>query len=252
MAGKPNALSWLVVFVLVCAASASASIFGNVRGVVHDPQHRPIKGAVVTIKSVSSDWQQTITTDNAGEFFLQAVPLGEYTVKVTSEGFALQAHRIIVNSGNMSDIHFQLSIAATGETVDVSDVASLVNPQSSRSETLIGRNDIAASPGADRSNSLQMITNFVPGSYMVHDQLHVRGGHQVSWLIDGVPVPNTNIGSNVGPQFDPKDMDVMEIQRGGYAADYGDRTYGVFNVIPRSGFERNREIEVLATYGSVD
>ena len=62
MAGKPNALSWLVVFVLVCAASASASIFGNVRGVVHDPQHRPIKGAVVTIKSVSSDWQQTIAT----------------------------------------------------------------------------------------------------------------------------------------------------------------------------------------------
>src|ERR1051325_462348 len=35
-------------------------------------------------------------------------------------------------------------------------------------------------------------------------------------------------------------------------ADYGDRTYGVFNVIPRSGFERNREIEVLATYGNFD
>jgi len=250
MAGKPNVLSWLVVFVLMCAASASASIFGNVRGVVHDPQHRPIKGAVVTIKSVSSDWQQTITTDNAGEFLLQAVPLGEYTVKVTSEGFALQAQRIIVNSGNMSDIHFQLSIAATGETLDVSDVASLVDPQSSSSETLIGRNDIAASPGADRSNSLQMITNFVPGSYMVHDQLHVRGGHQVSWLIDGVPVPNTNIGSNVGPQFDPKDIDTLEVGRGGYSADFGDHTYGVFNVVPRSGFERNNGGELLLNYGS--
>src|ERR1700739_1010786 len=45
-------------------------------------------------------------------------------------------------------------------------------------------------------------------------------------------------------------MDVVEIQRGGYDADYGDRTYGVFNVIPRSGFERNREIELLATYGN--
>jgi len=66
--------------------------------------------------------------------------------------------------------------------------------------------------------------------------------------VDGIPVPNTNIASNVGPQFDPKDMDVVEIQRGGYAADYGDRTYGVFNVIPRSGFERDREIELLATY----
>ena len=49
---------------------------------------------------------------------------------------------------------------------------------------------------------------------MVHDQLHVRGGHQVTWAIDGVPVPNTNIATNVGPQFDPKDVDYMEVQRG--------------------------------------
>ena len=36
---------------------------------------------------------------------------------------------------------------------------------------------------------------------MVHDQLHVRGGHQVTWAIDGVPIPNTNIATNVGPQI---------------------------------------------------
>src|SRR5262249_7929504 len=76
------------------------------------------------------------------------------------------------------------------------------------------------------------------------------GGHQISWLVDGVPVPNTNIAANVGPQFDPKDMDVMEVQRGGYSAEYGDRTYGTLNVIPRSGFERDRQIELVATYGS--
>ncbi len=95
-----------------------------------------------------------------------------------------------------------------------------------------------------------MITNYVPGSYMVHDQLHIRGGHQVSWLIDGVPVPNTNIASNVGPQFDPKDIDYLEVQRGGYSAEYGDRTYGVFNVVTRSGFERDRQAELVASYGS--
>jgi outer membrane receptor protein involved in Fe transport len=84
---------------------------------------------------------------------------------------------------------------------------------------------------------------------MVHDQLHVRGGPQVS-LAHRRCSCYTNIASNVGPQFDPKDIDVVEIQRGGYDADYGERTYGVFNVIPRSGFERNREIELLTTYGN--
>src|SRR2546426_11500295 len=86
--------------------------------------------------------------------------------------------------------------------------------------------------------------------YMVHDQLHIRGGHRVSWLVDGVPVPNTNIAGNGGPQFDPKDIETIEIQRGGYSAEYGDRTYGVFNVVTRSGFDRDRQAELMVSYGS--
>jgi len=72
----------------------------------------------------------------------------------------------------------------------------------------------------------------------------------VTWLVDGVPIPNTNIASNVGPQFDPKDIDYLEVQRGGYSAEYGDRTYGIFNVVPRSGFESNREAELTVSYGN--
>ncbi|WP_130422388.1 hypothetical protein [Edaphobacter modestus] len=39
-------------------------------------------------------------------------------------------------------------------------------------------------PGADRTNSLAMITDFTPGAYITHDMLHMRGGHQVSWLFE--------------------------------------------------------------------
>src|SRR6266853_5167326 len=103
---------------------------------------------------------------------------------------------------------------------------------------------------ATRATSLELRIYYTPGAYMVHDQLHVRGGHQVSWLIDGVPVPNTNIASNVGPQFDPKDIDFLEVQRGSYDAQYGDRTYGVFNVVPRTGFERNNDAELVLSEGT--
>ena len=97
---------------------------------------------------------------------------------------------------------------------------------------------------------MAMITDFVPGATVVHDQLHVRGGHQVSWAIDGVPVPNTNIASNVGPQFNPKDIDYVEEQRGSFSAEYGDRSYGVFNVATRTGFERSRQGELVTSYGN--
>ena len=95
-----------------------------------------------------------------------------------------------------------------------------------------------------------MITDYVPGAYMTHDMLHMRGGHQVSWLIDGVEIPNTNIGSNLAAQIDPKDIDYLEIQRGSYTSDVGDRTYGVFNVVPRTGFERNRQAELILSAGN--
>src|SRR5262249_15574274 len=116
--------------------------------------------------------------------------------------------------------------------------------------TLVDRQEINETPGADRTNSLAMITNNVPGAYVVHDQLHVRGGHQGARLLDGGAIPNKNISPNVGPQRDPQDIDYLEVQRGSYSAEIGDRTYGVFNAVPRTGFEYDREAEVVATYGS--
>jgi outer membrane receptor protein involved in Fe transport len=227
-----------------------ATIFGSISGLIHDPQHRPVEGATVTIRAENSDWTKSITSDSSGEFRFEAVPLGRYKVRVELTGFSEQEQYLTLTSGRDARLHFALAVAQAKETVQVTDTAASVNPQSSTTQSVISRQQIASAPGADQTNSMVMITNFVPGSYMVHDQLHIRGGHQVSWLLDGVPVPNTSIASNVGPQFDPKDIDYLEVQRGGYSAEYGDRTYGVFNVVTRSGFERNREGELIASYGS--
>src|SRR6266404_5168539 len=235
---------------LLLAALAGASILGSVRGLIHDPQHRPVSGAIVKIRAVGSAFEQTTTSNDTGEFVFEKIPIGEYTIAVQSSGFRTEEQRLTLGSGRDARLHFSLKLATASETVEVTDEPLTVHPTSSTTATLISRAQIAQTPGADQSNSLAMITSSVPSAYMVHDQLHIRGGHQVSWLLDGVPVPNTNIASNVGPQFDPKDIDYLEVQRGGYDAEYGDRTYGVFNVVTRSGFERNREAEVVTSYGS--
>lgn len=169
---------------------------------------------------------------------------------MSAPGFTHEQQALSVNSGSAPILHFALALSGVNQSVVVTGNTEAVNPESSTTESTISRTQIAQTPDADRSNSLAMITDYVPGAYIVHDQLHVRGGHQVEWLIDGVPVPNTNIASNVGPQFDPKDIDLLEVQRGGYSSEYGDRAYGVFNVVTRSGFERNNEGELELGYGS--
>ncbi len=240
----------LAAALLVLGQPARATVFGGVRGVVHDPQHRPISGAQVQLKSATSDWSQQTQTNQDGEFEFATVPIGDYIVTASAPGFQNLQQRITVTADSSPVLHFPLSITTVSQTATVSAQAPVGNVDSATPTTLVDRNDIALTPGADRTNSLAIVTDFVPGAYLTHDQLHVRGGHQVSWLIDGVPIPNTNIASNVGPQFDPKDIDYLEVERGSYEADTGDRTYAAFNVVPRNGFERNNEAQLITSFGN--
>ncbi|MGB7023802.1 MAG: TonB-dependent receptor, partial [Candidatus Acidiferrales bacterium] len=238
----------LVLF--LCACAAFGTIFGTVRGIVHDPQHRPIAGAKVTIKAAASDWTNSAKSDANGEFNFSAVPVGDYVITVSQAGFETVQQKITVLSDSSPIYHIPLPLATVKQEVTVRGETQAANVESVTPTTLVSRENIQQTPGADRTNSLQMITDYVPGAYVTHDQLHVRGGHQASWLIDGVPIPNTNIASNLGPQIDPKDIDYLEVMRGSYDAGYGDRTYGVFNVVPRSGFERNSDAELITSFGN--
>ncbi|MFZ1928353.1 MAG: carboxypeptidase regulatory-like domain-containing protein, partial [Candidatus Sulfotelmatobacter sp.] len=231
-------------------AVAFATIFGSVRGIVHDPQHRPVQGAMVMLKAQNSDWMQSQNSNDRGEFEFTSVPIGSYTVTVSSPGFQQTRQSAIVQSDTSPVLHYQLAVAGGKETIAVSGTPVEATTDSVTPTTMVNREDIQETPGADRTNGMQMITDYVPAAYVTHDMLHMRGGHQVEWLIDGVPIPNTNIATNLGPQIDPKDIDYLEVQRGSYDADYGDRTYGIFNIAPRTGFERDRECDLLISAGN--
>ncbi len=236
----------------LASLSAWATVFATVHGVVHDPQHRPIAGARVTLQSADSDFQLNARTNAQGEFELPQAPIGVYRLQVAAPGFATASQPITLASGTNPVLHIPLELAGTAQTVVVqATAADSVATDSVTPVTLITRQQIDHTPGASRTLGLQMITDYVPGAYMTHNMLHMRGGHQTSWLIDGVSIPNTKIDANVGPQIDPKDIDQLETQRGSYSADVGDRTYGVFNVLPRNGFERNREGEFLLSAGNL-
>jgi hypothetical protein len=241
-------LALAVLLSLVTAAFAND--YGAVRGVVHDPQHRPIQDAMVMLKARSSEWAKSVATDANGEFQFNAVPIGEYSVSVASQGFAQTSQAVIVISGTVPVVHFQLQVATENEKVLVSGSPAVVATDSFTPTTLVSRLDIERTPGADGTNSMSMITDYVPAAYVTHDMLHMRGGHQITWLLDGIPVINTAIAQNLGPQFDPKDLDYVEVNRGSYSAEFGDRTYGVFNVVPRTGFERNNQAELTVTAGN--
>jgi TonB dependent receptor/Carboxypeptidase regulatory-like domain/TonB-dependent Receptor Plug Domain len=244
-------LAWLFpLLFLLCLKPAHATVFGEIQGIVHDPQHRPIAGATVVLKSANSDYSKSATTDRDGSFRFQSVPFGYYNITVSETGFDSFTQLYSLASGTSPILHFELEIPTVKQSVTAVGEQDSANVDSVTPTTTLSRADIANTPGASRSYGLEMITDYVPGAYMTHDMLHIRGGHQVSWLIDGVEIPNSNIASNLGPQIDPKDIDYLEVQRGSYDANVGDRTYGVFNVVPRTGFDRSRQGELIMGLGN--
>src|SRR5580658_8045039 len=176
----------ILLAVLISPAQLHAADVGSVRGVVGDSQRNPIAGANVKLKSKTSDWVETTTTGERGQFAFQTVPVGDYVVTVGKAEFASAEQGVTVGSVASPVAHIERASGPRLAAITVTSQADTTVLNTATPTTLVNREDIERTPGADRSNSLAMITDYVPGAYFVHDQLHVRGGHQTTWAVDGV------------------------------------------------------------------
>jgi outer membrane receptor protein involved in Fe transport len=240
-------LKRLVIVIFVCCLSELSA--ATLAGIVHDPQHRPIRGAQITLGG-QNGFLRTAESDANGQFRFPDTPDGAYHITVTAPGFRTLDQTVTVTTGKEPVVHFRMEVAEMSTAIEVSGEPGKLETQTSTVETLVSPREIAETAGADLTNSLAMITDFTPGAYMVHDMLHMRGGHQVNWFFDGIPVVNTNIAANVAPLINPKNVEELEIERGGYSSDYGDRTYGLLNVVTPSGFELSNDAELQVSAGN--
>src|SRR2546426_4348834 len=104
----------ILIFALVLQLGTpliQATIFGTVRGIVHDPQHRPIEGAQVALRARLSNWLQQAQTNSDGEFTIGAVPAGEYMVRIEHAGFRAIEQTIDRKSTRLNSSHLVISYA---------------------------------------------------------------------------------------------------------------------------------------------
>jgi hypothetical protein len=118
---------------------APAAELTAVRGVVHDPQHRPIADATVTLRAAHSDFVVSDKTNSNGEFSSSAVPPGIYLVTVSQTGFTTITQSITIASDTTPVLHFELQVASVQQSVVVNGDASVVNTESVTPTTLVSR-----------------------------------------------------------------------------------------------------------------
>src|SRR6476646_4778840 len=125
-----RSIAIITLLALLSCLPPTASGFGTIKAIVHDPQHRPVQGAQVEVQSRTSAFKTSATTNDDGVATLQNVPVGEYDVKIVAPGFAVVQHPATVTSGNVQEMHFALALAQRQEMVEVSGAPELVNPAS--------------------------------------------------------------------------------------------------------------------------
>ena len=157
-----NRIGFVLIVMLLGTAPLRAADVGSVRGVVHDQQHRPLSQVQVRLKAATSQWEESSTTSARGEFSFMTVPLGDYVLSFSAAEFAPAAQAVTVTSGSSPVAHVQLVKGPALETLTVTAAADTTVLNTATPTTVVNREDIARAPGADRSNSLAMITDFVP------------------------------------------------------------------------------------------
>src|SRR5579885_1943117 len=120
--------SWQIVVLLVCAVlmanpmtSQAQTFRGGINGAVTDPSGAVVPGAMVEAVDAATGVSHKTVTSSGGEYSFQDLPLGAYTVTVNGSGFkSTVVSKVPVTAGAMYTLPIKLSVASTGETIEVS------------------------------------------------------------------------------------------------------------------------------------
>ena len=100
------AVFFAVTLALVwCIPSVGQVGKGSISGSVLDPQGAVVSGAQVKAKNVETGVVFTSTTDNAGLYRLNLLPIGTYNVEVSAQGFkTATSNGVVVGAGRDSGL----------------------------------------------------------------------------------------------------------------------------------------------------
>lgn len=236
----------------------------SVRGQIIDKETRaPLIGAVVQLFNDTA-LQAGAVSDFDGNYRIDNVPAGRYTIKVQYTGY-LQAlmSNIIVNSGKETILNVELetSVITTNEVViTATKKDGTVNEMSSGSGRMFSVEETNRYSGS-RGDPARMASNFagVQGANDSRNDIVVRGNSPagVLWRLEGVDIPNPNHfsieGTTGGPvsMLNNKVLANSDFFTGAFSAEYGNSIAAAFDLRMRNGndqkFEFNGQFGFLGT-----
>jgi hypothetical protein len=119
----------LVSALLITAVSAFAQAggTGSIQGTISDPSGAVVAGATITATNTATGVVTSGKTTDAGFYVLPLLPAGEYSVNVTSAGFAtLKQDKVVLDALQILGLNLQLQVGSATQSISVEAAASLL------------------------------------------------------------------------------------------------------------------------------
>jgi hypothetical protein len=233
-------LVYLAAFVLATSPPAIAQTTGSMRGTVIDSTGAVLPGATVTIRSdaLIGGTRSTVTNE-VGAFRFPSLPVGDYDVTVTIDGFVTyQIQKVPVGLESTATVNATMQVAQLAENVSVTGEAPLVDVTRAGMANSVTAATLEQIP--TRRNMYDMM-HAMPGMSPTYgdgqsDRVSAFGSNQQSnsWNVDGVNATAPETGSS----WWTVNQDVIEeiqVIGVGAPAEFGNHTGAVMNVVTKRG-----------------
>jgi len=241
--------AYLVVIGLFVSTLGSGSLFaqatasGVIEGTVIDKSQASVSGAEVVAKNKGTDLTRQTTTNEAGGYRFELLPVGVYTVTVSKGGFATIVQTVEIMVGKVTTVNLELQVGAASQVIEVTsgaplidelktDVSENITPKQVEELPLIGR-DVAnlayLAPGVKAANSYDPTKN----RYAILS-VNGQGGRNVNVTVNGVDNKDNTVGGPV-MQLPLEAVQEFAISTQRFSAANGRSEGAAINMITKSG-----------------
>lgn len=232
--------SWIksaafVAIALLLVPAAFAQTTGRIEGRVVSEEGEALPGVTVQITSDALQGERVAVTDADGRFRFVALPVGEYDLRASLEGFGiLEQQDIAVRLDRTVSLQLQMS-SAFGEEVTVSGIAPIIDTTSTTGGASFDETLFRDLPTTRTFTGLAFqAPGVVTGGLGDNPSIGGASAAENRYVIDGLDTTDPAFGT-IGTRVPEEFVREVEVKTGGFEAEYGGALGGVLNVITKSG-----------------
>jgi hypothetical protein len=226
-------------------------------GQVTDATQAGVPGATVTIVNAETGLERRVRTAVEGRFNFPQLRPGTYSVQLEAEGFEpQQSDHVVAGLGQKQTVNFVLKIAATQQTIEVSGVAPLINPENANTSATLNAPALEdlPNPGGDLTYPLQFAAgalintagsgNDFVGGTNGYGNVEFNGLPALSngYIVDGLetndPLTNLNSGLSTNLVLGLNSISEVTVNTLSYSVDQGRYGASQVNYVTKSGTNR--------------